>query len=308
MSTSSLAQARSLKIPSYDDTLIRKGSVADFWEDNAELLKSAWKEWEDEQIDLPKLDDCIFDEKLQKAIGAAWEDPTNEDAVKDLWEEVTPGVYKTQFFDPEKLAALRTYFDKADNSGVPMRPPYGILLNRGGVMIDPRSVGYFAAPSFQAFYQNLMTSYMRPLGRLMAPEYINDQDDSQSFGFSIEYQPTTEQGIRMHSDSSALTLNINMNLPGEEWEGSSLIFVDPDTHERKIVEFGHGVAVMHRGAIPHAALPLTSGIRKNLVLWLYGQNGRVNRHFPYNEDEQLSQAMRWAKPEFCIPQDSWAPF
>ena len=174
-------------------------------------------------------------------------------------------------------------------------------------MVDSRSEGYLAMPSFQEFYKNLMETYMRPLGRLFYPEYINDQDDSQTFGFSIA---TMEKGLRMHTDSSALTLNMNMNLPSEDWEGSSLLFVDPKTLERNKVVFGRGEAVIHRGATAHMSLPLTNGLpRRNLVLWLYGKNGRVNRGAPYPAHEQLTQQERWTKPEGSqTEQDWWAPF
>mmetsp|Transcript_38606 Transcript_38606/g.93548 ORF Transcript_38606/g.93548 Transcript_38606/m.93548 type:complete len:338 (+) Transcript_38606:197-1210(+) len=308
--TGNLAKARALPVPTYDETLVRHPKVSKFWDDNSDMLVEAWKEWDNtNNTKLTPLDvTALLDPSFRSAVEAAWKDPTREDAVRKLWKEVAPGVYTTQFFDVDKLSTLRDYFDTAVRSGIPVRPPHGILLNRNGIMLDPRSVGYLAAPSFQDFYQQIMNKYMRPIGRLLFPKYINERDDSQTFGFSIEYQPTTEQGIRMHSDSSALTLNINTNLPGETWEGSQLIFPDIGAQQMNTVEFGPGVAVIHRGATMHAALPLTKGKRTNLVFWLYGLYGSVNRDGPYSVEEKLSQAERWSVPEFPIEQDSWAPF
>lgn len=178
-------------------------------------------------------------------------------------------------------------------------------------MIDPRSIGYLAIPQFQAFYRDLMDTYMRPMGRLFFPQYIQAQDDSETFGFSIQYQPTTDNSIRGHSDSSSLTLNINLNIPNgdESWEGSSLYFVDRSTGKKNLVNFAPGVAIMHLGAIPHAALPITSGERSNLVLWLYGKGGR-RAHYPYRPEEQMSREERWTKPaqDSCEPLDRWTPF
>jgi hypothetical protein len=34
--------------------------------------------------------------------------------------------------------------------------------------------------------------YMHPMGRLFFPQYIQSQDDLETFGFSIQYQPTTD--------------------------------------------------------------------------------------------------------------------
>lgn len=86
----------------------------------------------------------------------AWKDSSQEKVVEDLWDEVAPGVYPAQFFDPKRVVELRGYLDKVADAKIPLRPPYGIALNRGGTMLDQRSEGYLAAPEFQKFYQELM--------------------------------------------------------------------------------------------------------------------------------------------------------
>lgn len=98
-----------------------------------------------------------------------------------------------------------------------------------------------------------------------------------------------------------------MNLPDEEWTGSSLYFVDPSTGEKNYVSFELGEAIVHRGAMPHAALPITSGTRSNLVMWLYGPGMMFNRSAAYNAEEQLSRAQRWTKPT-TRSTDTSAPF
>lgn len=98
-----------------------------------------------------------------------------------------------------------------------------------------------------------------------------------------------------------------MNLPDEDYTGSSLYFVDPKTGNQKYASFGFGEAIVHRGAIPHAALPIKSGTRSNVVLWLYGESGRFNYGFPYGPNEQLTREQRWSKPSEKST-DTWAPF
>jgi hypothetical protein len=107
MQTSSLARARAVARPSRDEILKRTMSVQQFWDQNRELFKDAWKDWEGGNGNAPVLDSSLFDTKLRAAVERAWDDPTKEIDVKDLWEEVFPGVYKTQFFDPERLSVLR---------------------------------------------------------------------------------------------------------------------------------------------------------------------------------------------------------
>ena len=108
--------------------------------------------------------------------------------MQDLLQEVAPDVFQFQFFDPQRLADLRSYLESAWNAQIPLRPPYGIVLNRRGAMLDRRSEGYLAAPSFQAFYRELLDTYMRPIARLVFPEVMGY--DTQTFGFSIHYRQT----------------------------------------------------------------------------------------------------------------------
>ena len=303
MTLSSLQQARSIARPSREQMLNREFSVQQFWNQNRDLFERAWSEWQTEnEAKLPQLDSSIFDPKLRAAVEQAWVDPTAEDAVKDLWEEVFPGVYRAQFFDVERLAALREYLDGVADADIPLRPPYGIVLNRGGAMLDPRSEGYLAAPGFQGFYREMMDAYMRPVSRLLFPDVVGY--DTQTFGFSIRWQASKDTSLRPHSDASAVTLNINLNLPGEGYSGSAVSFIDPVSRRVEKLTFEPGTALIHHGSVPHASEPITEGERYNFVLWLYGQHGQI----PHGSTPtpQISAKDRWSVPteEF----DNFAPF
>lgn len=298
---SPLTQARALDRPTREATLRRDHSVSLFWEQNTDLLAEAWREWEAD-AELPILDETLLDERLRETVAAAWEDPTRESAVKDLWEPVVPGVFQTQFFDPERLQDLRAYLDATVEAGIPVRAPYGIVLNRYGAMLDRRSSGYLAAPAFQSLYERLIERYMRPISRLLFPEIAGY--DSQSFGFSIQYQPGMDTSIQPHTDASATTLNINMNLPGETFAGSGVDFYDHGTGRPARFVFESGVAALHRGGVPHAAHPITEGERTNLVLWLYGEHMGVPP--PGIQGPALEARERWAPS--VAPLDRSAPF
>ncbi|MEM9203831.1 MAG: 2OG-Fe(II) oxygenase [Actinomycetota bacterium] len=303
MSTDQLEKARALELPTRDAMLRRDASVQRFWLDNRELLADAWQQWEPTvEAPLAALDDSLIAAPLRTAVDAAWADPSTESAVRDLWTEVAPGVFEAQFFDPERLADLRTYLSEAEEAEIPMRPPYGIVLNRGGAMLDRRSQGYLAAPAFQTLYQTMLDRYMRPISRLLFPEIVGY--DTQTFGFSINYQPGTDTSIRPHTDASAVTLNINMNLPDEDFAGSAVHFFDQATGQSTPLTFAPGTAMIHRGGIPHAAEPITDGARSNLVLWLYGDRGQVPMiDIPRTE---LDARQRWSIPSTHA--DDFAPF
>ena len=300
---SPVERARSLVRPEREAMLRRDPSAQRFWSDNQDLLVDAWADWDRGRTATPiQLDSSLLDPALRAGVEAAWKDPTTESAVRQLLHEAAPGVFAFQFFDPERIEDLRNYLEEVWDAGIPLRPPYGIVLNRRGAMLDPRSAGHLGAPSFQTFYRMLLDTYMRPIARLVFPDVMGF--DSQTFGFSINYQPSTDTSIRPHSDASAVTLNINLNLPGEDFTGSSVDFLDARTGNPTSLTFEPGTAMIHRGQVPHAAQPITSGERTNVVLWLFGDNGRV----PTLRSEPVTVGAhdRWTIPS--AEQDKYAPF
>lgn len=298
-----LKRAREVSRPSRQDMLMRAPSAQRFWLENDQLFQEAWAQWDQDSPDRDRLlDESIFSPPLRHAIARAWDDPTTETAVKDLWEEVLPGVYQAQFFDPEQISKLRSYLEHVAEADIPLRPPYGIALNRGGAMLDKRSPGFLAAPSFQSFYRQVMDTYMRPVARLLFPETFGY--DGQTFGFSIRYQPDQDTSLQPHTDASSVTLNINMNLQDETFSGSELNFYDKASGDVKQWSFKPGVAVIHRGAVPHAAQPITEGERSNLVLWLYGDGGRTPP--PEASHQKPTAQERWTVPP--NRPDGFAPF
>ncbi len=300
---SPLQRARALTLPSREATLTRSPSVQQFWDDNRHLLVDAWVEWEEqEQHNLLTPDASLLDSKLRDAVMQAWQDPTKELAVQDLWEEVSTDVFQCQFFDPQRLADLRTYLDSIADAQIPLRAPYGIALNRRGAMLDQRSEGFLAAPSFQGFYRELMDTYMRPISRLLFPEVMGY--DSQTFGFSIQYQPGMDTSLQPHTDASAATLNINLNTPGETFTGSEVDFYDTNSDKANRLTFKPGMAMLHRGNVPHAAQAITSGERTNMVLWLYGDSGQIP--FTGSSRHTVDAQSRWTRPTSTY--DTFAPF
>lgn len=324
-STIHLESARRLHLPTYQEMLQRDRKVYDFWNENESTLEEAWKEWnknDEEAVALPALDASIISPKLRAAVEAVWKDPSseNERIIKELWEEVAPGVFAIQFFDLEELTKLRQWFDTCAASGIPVRPPYGIVLNRKGMMTDPKSVGYLAAPDFQTFYRLLIDEYIRPFGRLFFPENIRESDDSHTFSFSIQYQGADggDKSIRHHTDASTLTFNMNMD-SSKTWSGSSLIFMHPDRQSTTEVHWKPGYAIMHLGQTMHAALPIESGTRSNWVIWTMGKGANGAYGNPllslgdecYPEEYQMTPEQRWTKPDPFGKIDygnRWSPF
>ena len=339
-----LAQARALQVPSRDAVLRRDMSVYDFWNTNEALLEDAWKEWQETDPvakTLPPLDASLIHPTVRQAVEAIWIIKENHDVnketsdddtimaeqiesleqtLKGLWKEVAPGVYAAQFLDLSQIHKLQAWFEAAAESGIPVRPPYGIVLNRKGFMMDERSVGFWAAPAIQEFYQRiLMDQYIRPLGRVFFPDSIIESDDNGSFAFSIQYQVGGDESIRHHTDASTMTFNLNLD-DEKTWTGSYLYFWETlNGGKRFTVEWEPGMAVMHLGKTLHAAVPIESGTRSNWVIWTtprkgglgsYGSSPLTDGQGKYPPEYQLSPEQRWTKvpPPTEKPYDRWSPF
>lgn len=302
MHSTPLERARAIPRPTREDMLQRTPSVQKFWDQNKALFQTAWTQWDVGSGQEAVLDSSLYDPPLREAVEQAWQDPSKEGAVRDLWTEVFPGVFEAQFFDPARLSVLRDYLETVADAEIPLRPPYGISLNRGGAMLDPRSEGYLAAPNFQTFYRGLMDAYMRPISRLLFPDIVGY--DTQTFGFSIQWQADADRSLRAHTDASSVTLNLNLNLPGEEFSGSGVKFFDRETRQVAELGFAPGKALIHHGSVAHESMPITKGERTNFVLWLYGDNGRVP--FVGASHDDIDAKARWSVPK--APKDSFAPF
>ncbi|MCH1515597.1 MAG: 2OG-Fe(II) oxygenase [Alphaproteobacteria bacterium] len=301
MKTSVLSAAQSIIPPSRQDMLQRDFDAHRFWHEHQRLLSEAWAEWGATTLGSP-IDSSLFAPALRSAVEASWREPDQEVELAKLWREVFPGVYSAQFFDPAQLYRLRDYLEQAMAAGIPLRPPYGIALNRGGVMLDPRSAGNLAAPQFQAFYEELMNRYFRPIARMLFPDIIGLDD--QTFGFTIRYEPGTDTALQPHTDASSVTLNINMNRPGETYTGSGVRFYEHATQRVEELQFGVGEALLHHGRVPHEARPILSGERSNMVVWLYGANGRTPRQGHQPDPKPANK--RWCCPQ--VRSDGFAPF
>lgn len=62
--------------------------------------------------------------------------------------------------------------------------------------------------------------------------------------------------------------------------------------------------MIHRGNVAHAAQPITSGERSNMVLWLYGD--RMQTPLDGAQHNIVDQHQRWTTP--TVAKDEFAPF
>lgn len=246
----------------------------------------------------------------------------NENETPDSTDKNPHRVYRyNNFLTPDGIQKLRLHLESLSKNGIPKRRPNA--MNRNGLLLDPTIPGGISADEdLQNFVEILASDYLRPLGRSLFPEFAGDvNDDAKHYAFTIQYgvdekvapsspnattatttvdaiTAATDLDLKEHSDASLYTLNINLNLPDEDYSGSSLYFSTnqqkaDDTNSLSEVTFEPGTALLHRGMTKHGARPLEGGKRNNLVIWLHGVDGYV-RVAPYPQGERLSLYERWA--------------
>jgi len=307
--TSALERARQLVPPSVVSSTAGETEHADWWEQHASLLREAWTEWEETAKEVRPPPALLLDnnsttatvasglihEALQTAVENAWEGPSleHENALKSLWTEVAPAIYTCPFLTPEGIRRVRAHLDPASQSQIPTRRPNG--MNRYGMILHPPDSvdGAVNLQAFEAFYQELVDTYIRPTMRALFPEYAGDpKDDSDSYSFTIKYSANTDMELKEHSDASLYTMNVNLNLPHETYSGSDLNFSLQDGSSTTVT-LQPGVAVLHLGQTRHSAQPIASGSRMNWIIWVHGEYGYV-RIVPYAPQEQMSVQQRWS--------------
>jgi len=340
-------------MPRAIDTQNAEFENENYWNEHGQLIQEAWKEWETAHATiLSGFNDGVgwVDTSLVEAIDEAFANPSEESeaAVKSLWtnnrsktNQVLPkGVYATQLLSPKGISYLRNLFDQAATSGIPTRRPNG--MNRHGVILDKHVHGAVSIQPLVKVVEELIDRIARPVGRMLYPDRIGCEDDLDYYAFTIRYDGSENESndddtssassstqskdmeLKEHRDASVVTLNINLNLPEEDYGGSEVFFrgypaadgsgssdlfatnSNDDEDGGGTVTFSPGMAIIHLGGHYHGSLPITTthsnsdskekqrtgGKRFNLVIWLFGKNGDV-RIAPYSKEEQLTANQRW---------------
>jgi hypothetical protein len=272
-----------LEIPTVSAATGGETEHLEFWATHEELLRQAWQEWAalrgfstittnfsdmnhltPPPWDLLSKPERLFNATLYQRIRSVWETPTdsNEQAVKDLWHEIAPGLFVIEnFFSFQGIEALRQYhLDAAtESSRIPTRRPNG--MNRYGLVMDDETPGGVSYPHLDQFRTWLIDTMVRPMARALFPEYTfsspkrksnKNYNDDVSYAFTVHYShdgtnPSIERDkddssantssssnedryLPVHTDASLYTCNINLNFQHEYDPElpSQLVFYHPD--------------------------------------------------------------------------------
>ena len=192
-------------------------------------------------------------------------------------ERVSSDVWAFELFDPPTCAAMGERFGawSAACRGAKGRPN---SMNRNGLLLD--EAGWTSS-----FSDVLLARVLRPLAAVLFPgDGGGSLDNHRVFtvaydcraGGSAAAAEAFDVALSTHFDNAEVTANVNID---GDWEGGELLLYGgaerdaPARHPTLTFAHRRGVALLHRGRELHAARPITSGFRTNLVFW-----GRSTAH------------------------------
>ncbi|XP_020619229.1 2-oxoglutarate and iron-dependent oxygenase domain-containing protein 2-like isoform X1 [Orbicella faveolata] len=119
------------------------------------------------------------------------------------------------------------------------------------------------------FFSPLRTNYLMPLTRILYPECGGDCLDSHK-AFTVHYKIGEDLDLSYHYDNAEITLNVSL---GKEFSGGELFFGDMRQVPLKETECSQcehtpSYGLLHRGQHMHGALPIHTGERINLIIWM----------------------------------------
>ncbi|KAG8184682.1 hypothetical protein JTE90_013075 [Oedothorax gibbosus] len=213
-----------------------------------------------------KLQDCYLDPKFKLLVNSCRNSTKKQiSPFLDIISEEKQ-LYGFPIFAEEFCCLILKELDHYAESDLPKGKPNS--MNKYGVLID--EIG------FQENFSNVLrTKYLDPLSALLFPEWRGERLDSHKI-FSVSYKMGQDLDLDYHYDNSEVTLNICL---GKSFKGSELYFGDTKAvpiFDSSCVMVPHkvGYGIFHRGQQLHGALPLISGERHNLIIWLRSSSVR----------------------------------
>lgn len=205
-------------------------------------------------------------EFLQMVKYCSSSDATVDGLIKLIRTEAAPRVHRFPVFTREFCEDFINELENFEQSDAPKGRPnsmnnYGILLNELG--FD------------ESFITPLRELYLRPLTALLYSDCGGSCLDSHK-AFAVKYSMGEDLDLSYHYDNAEVTLNVSL---GKEFTEGNLFFGDMrqvPLSETECVEVEHHVTkgLLHRGQHMHGALPISSGIRWNLIIWMRASRER----------------------------------
>jgi len=177
--------------------------------------------------------------------------------------KVAEGVFALPVFSERFCQLLCEELDAFGRSGLPCGQPNS--MNRHGALLDELGL-------YPGLLDPLVREWLVPLcSQIPAFAAVGGGHLNSHKSFVVTYRIGEDEHLTEHFDNAEVTLNANLGL---SFEAGELCFYGhkdaakdaPSAHHAWTAGVGH--AVLHLGQQVHAALPITEGERRNLVIWM----------------------------------------
>lgn len=184
-----------------------------------------------------------------------------------LREEIPGAAWSFPLFTPEACGALMDATEQheafAFRRGIKVTRPNS--MNRYGVILR--------AAGLEPFIRSLTHAVLHPVAAVALPlESLPGGGFTRAHSFIVAYdaQEGRDHALDMHTDASDVTFNVCL---GKDFSGASLTFcgaLGAADHRKKSLTYAHAVGrcIVHRGLQRHGADAISSGHRRNLIVWL----------------------------------------
>ncbi|XP_068617128.1 2-oxoglutarate and iron-dependent oxygenase domain-containing protein 2 [Brachionichthys hirsutus] len=183
-----------------------------------------------------------------------------------LEEEAAARVYRFPVFEKSFCVELVEELEHFEQSSAPKGRPNS--MNHYGILLD--ELGFD-----QGFITPLRERYLHPLTSVLYPDCGGRCLDSHK-AFVVKYDMSEDLDLNYHYDNAEVTFNISL---GKDFTDGNLYFGDMKQvplSETECSEVEHRVSegLLHRGQQMHGALPISSGQRWNLIVWMRASQER----------------------------------
>jgi len=175
-----------------------------------------------------------------------------------LPQQLTNNIYSFPVFTRDFCLLFLQEIKQFEASPLPRAQPN--TMNKYGFLL--RELG------FDDFMDSLRERYLDDLSRRLFPQYRGEGLDSHR-AFIVKYSEDEDVDLSYHYDNAEVTLNVSLN---DSFEGGEVYFggMRGERDDGRRVRYRHVTShgVLHRGQHMHGTLPIHSGERYNLIIWM----------------------------------------
>lgn len=222
----------------------------------------------------------MLDERFSKLV----KDARNKQPLERIITHHGRGVFTFPVFRQDFCQQLVDELDSMEqNPDLPLNRPN--TMNKYGISLD--DVG------FTSVLDTLRQDFIQPVCDSLYEDKEFQLDSHKAF--TVKYFDNdfkTDEGLAIHYDNAEVTLNVSLT---ENFDGGEVVF-HGQSHDGSRVQspplgINHemGQGILHLGCQLHEALPITNGVRVNLIIWMRSSKQRNLRCPMCLEKPQLEE-------------------